>query len=275
MELSDIRIYPVKSVAGIRLDRAKVLPWGLEGDRRWGVVDPQGDVYWSGEHPQYLAVRAAITPEGGLILTAPGLDELHVPPAAGPLVPVGFHGLDEAMLADDAAHEWFTKLLGKPARLVWLDDPTRRRIVEEHHGLPGEVTSFAWDAPLLLVTKDSLRRLDDWILEDALQRQEAPPGPLDVARFRPNVVVDGFEPFEEETWAWVRIGDVDFRVSELCDRCFVTLWDPETRERGKEPLRSLARHHRWDGKTWFGIRLVPKNSGELRVGDRVTPTPGA
>ncbi len=86
------------------------------------------------------------------------------------------------------------------------------------------------------------------------------------------MIVEGFEPFDEETWKWVRIGDVDFRVSELCDRCFVTLWDPDTRERGKEPLRTLARHHRWDGKTWFGIRLVPKNPGELTIGDKVTPT---
>ncbi len=64
---------------------------------------------------------------------------------------------------------------GKPARLVWLDDPSRRRIVEEHHGLPGEVTSSPGTRPLLLVTRDSLRRLDDWITEDALQRQETPP----------------------------------------------------------------------------------------------------
>ncbi|TKK77362.1 MOSC domain-containing protein [Herbidospora galbida] len=271
MKLSDIRIYPVKSVTGIRLDRAQVLPWGLEGDRRWAVVDDKGDGYWSGENPEYLAVRAVNTPEGGLILNAPGLDELRVPPADGPLVPVYFHGLDEAMLAHDDAHEWFTRLLGKPARLVYLDDPNRRHIVDYHGGLPGEVVSFAWDAPLLLVTRDSLTRLDDWIAEGAIERQEEAPRPLDVARFRPSVVVEGFEPFEEDTWTSVRIGDVDFRVSELCDRCFVTLWDPDTRERGKEPLRTLAKHRRWDGKTWFGIRLVPRNLGELAVGDPVVP----
>ncbi|MFC4894653.1 MOSC domain-containing protein [Streptosporangium amethystogenes subsp. fukuiense] len=69
----------------------------------------------------------------------------------------------------------------------------------------------------------------------------------------------------------VRIGEVDFRVSGLCDRCAATIWDPVTQDRGKEPLRTLAKHRRWDGETWFGIRLVPRNLGELRVGDEVRP----
>jgi uncharacterized protein YcbX len=89
-------------------------------------------------------------------------------------------------------------------------------------------------------------------------------------RFRANVVVDSAgRPFEEDHWRRVRIGGVVYRFAEHCDRCLVTLIDPQTLLRGKEPIRTLARHHRWDGKTWFGIRLVPLGAGTLSVGEPV------
>ncbi|GIH78876.1 MOSC domain-containing protein [Planobispora longispora] len=263
MELAEIRTYPLKSTKGISRPSAQVLPWGLEGDRRWAVVDPLGEVFWVGEHPRLLSVSAAETPEGGLHLSAKGMGELKVPPATGDTIPSGPSGLDRAVLAHADAHEWFTRLLGRPARLIRRDDPAGRTVTEESRGL--------WDGPLLLVSRSSLRRLDDWIAEGAMERRERPPAPLDIARFRPNAVIDGAEPFAEDAWTSVRIGGIDFRVSELCDRCAATVWDPSTQDRGKEPLRTLAGHRRWDGKTWFGLRLAPENLGELRVGDEVRP----
>jgi uncharacterized protein YcbX len=257
MRLVDIRIYPVKSGAGCPVTEATVEPWGLDGDRRWAVVDEAGDNLWLGEHPRMASVRAQNVDGGGLLLSAPGMPDLKVPPAAGEPVPVGFTSLDQAIEADDDAHTWFTRLLGRPARLVWLDDPRRRTIDPSHGGLPGEVVSFAWDAPLLLTSAASLRLLDEQIGGDT---------PLDMARFRPNVVIDGAEPYAEDSWSEIRIGEVAFRVSELCDRCAVTTIDPVTLAKGKEPIRTLAKHRRWDGKTWFGIRLVPRNPGRLRLG---------
>ncbi|GII54628.1 molybdenum cofactor biosysynthesis protein [Planotetraspora thailandica] len=287
MRLTDIRVYPIKSAAGFQRESALVYPWGLDGDRRWAVIGEDGENLWLGEFPRMVSVTARGLDDGGLGLAAPGLPGLRVSPATGRAVPVGFSGLDRAVLADDAAHAWFTELLGCPARLVWLDDPRRRSISARHGGLPGEVVSFAWDAPLLLTSEASLRRLDDWIAETAMERQEETPRPLSVARFRPNVVIGGAEPYEEDGWTEVRIGEVDFRVSERCDRCAVTTIDPETQVKGKEPLRTLARHRRWDGKTWFGVRLVPKSAvpndavapedgnpgagAMIRVGDPVTP----
>lgn len=247
-------------------------PWGFAGDRRWAVVDENGEDLWLGEFPRRLTVVARNLDDGGLALTAPGMPDLTVPPAtSGEPVPVGFSGLDRALLAAPEAHGWFTRLLDRPARLVWLDDPRRRSISPDHGGLPGDVVSFASDAPLLLISLPSLKRLDQWIAEGAAERGEQAPPPLDMARFRPSVVVDGSEPYEEDRWAEVRIGEIDFRVSELCDRCAVTTIDPATAVKGKEPLRTLARHRKWDGKTWFGIRLVPRSTGTISLGDPVTP----
>lgn len=272
VQLSDIRIYPLKSGSGSSQKSALVEPWGLAGDRRWAVIGEDGDNLWLGEFSRLLTVVARNLDDGGLALAAPGMPDLTVPAAAGgEIVPVGFTGLDHAVAAAPQAHDWFTRLLDRPARLVWLDDPRRRSISPSHGGLPGDTVSFAWDAPLLLTSRTSLQRLDEWIAAGAAERGEDVPQPLDMARFRPNVVIDGAEPYAEDRWAKVRIGEVDFRVSELCDRCAVTTIHPGTAVKGKEPLRTLARHRKWDGKTWFGIRLVPRNTGTISVGDPVTP----
>jgi uncharacterized protein YcbX len=92
-------------------------------------------------------------------------------------------------------------------------------------------------------------------------------------RFRLDLVVDGEEPFAEDRWSRVRVGDTAYRVSELCDRCALTLVDAVTLATDKEPIRTLARHRAWDGSTWFGVRLVPElppgATGTVAVGDRV------
>ena len=97
-------------------------------------------------------------------------------------------------------------------------------------------------------------------------------------RFRPNVIIDGEadEPFAEDGWPSVRLGAVRFRVSGVCDRCVMTTIDPVSLVRGKEPIRTLAKHRRWDGKTWFGVWLVPDLAGSradavIAVGDDVVP----
>src|SRR5262249_7788963 len=104
----------------------------------------------------------------------------------------------------------------------------------------------------------------------ARTRGEPPPPALVMTRFRPSVVVEGPDaPFAEDDWKAVRIGSVEFRFAEHCDRCVLTTVDPQTRGAGKEPLRPLAKHRRWAGKTWFGIRIVPVTTGRIQVGDPV------
>ena len=111
------------------------------------------------------------------------------------------------------------------------------------------------------------------MVETALERGEEPRDPLAHQRFRPNVVVAGGEPFAEDAWSSVRIGDVPFRTTMVCDRCVMTTIDRDDLRSGKEPIRTLARHRKWDGATWFGIRLTPvlplDPDATVRVGDPV------
>jgi uncharacterized protein len=273
-QLTDIRIYPLKSAAGVRLGSAQVERWGLRGDRGWAIVDVAGRNPWLGEHPGSLAIHAEATEGGGLILHAAGRADLVVlPQECGQPVPLDFPGLSHALAGPAAASGWISEVMGAGLRLVRLPPGVTRPISPEHGGRPGEVTSFAWDAPVHLVTRESLRQLEDWIAQTA-QDDGTGPGqvlPLDAARFRPNLVAEGFPAFAEDQWAGVRIGDIDFRVTERCDRCAVTLYDPATLAKAKEPIRTLARHRAWDGKTWFGIRLVPLAPGRIQTGAPVLP----
>ena len=264
MIVSSLHRYPVKSLRGHSCGQATVDPWGIVGDRRWMLVDRAGEKLWAGRHHQLLSITATVPAEGGLLLSAtPGDSELRVAePVDGERVPVGLRGVGTALAAGEEADAWLSDHLGLDVRLVWLEDPRRRPMSESHGGRAGDVLSFADAAPLLLTTQPSLRRLDDWIAESE--------GALAMERFRPNLVVDGdLPPFAEDRWSRIRVGDVEFRFAELCDRCAVTTIDPDTGRSGKEPLRSLARHRRWDGHVWFGIRIVPVRTGTIALGDPV------
>jgi uncharacterized protein YcbX len=266
-----VRLYPVKALAGVDVAAADVEPWGLRGDRRWMVVVPSGAVLTARERHALLSVRAAPDDEGGVTLEADGSASLRVPPPAGPAdVPVGISRLARATAAGQEADRWLSDVLDEPVRLVWLDDPARRPVSAAHGGRAGDPLSLADAGPLLLTSTSSLAQLESWMRQEASRRGEPEPGALDMRRFRPNVVVDGdLEPFVEDRWRSLRLGEATYRFAEHCDRCVMTTLDPDTVLGGKEPLRTLARHRQWDGATWFGVRLVPTSGGVLAVGDEV------
>jgi MOSC domain-containing protein len=264
--LSEINRYPVKSARGHGVTSATVEPWGLAGDRRWLVVDDDGVLVTAREHSRMLLVRPHLRPDGGLELTAPDAPPLSVDVPDGDLVPVSVWKSElVATLAAPDACAWYSKIVGQPVRLVYLDDPTRRH-PNPAFALPTDYVSFADGYPLLLTTTASLAQLNDWIAEGP----RAEEGPLPMIRFRPSVVIEGTAPFDEDGWRRIRIGAATFRVVKGCDRCVITMTDPDTAARGKEPIATLAKYRRWDGETWFGMSLIPDTPGvEIAVGDEV------
>jgi uncharacterized protein YcbX len=258
----------------VNVDAAAVEARGLRGDRRWAVVDPAGTKVTAREEHALLGLRAEPLEGGGVRLLAADADPLDVtPPRDAAPVPVGFSGQDSARPAGPGADGWLTERLGRPLRLVWQDDATHRPIRPDLGGAPGDGNSLADAAPVHVTSESSLARLNDWVLETALERGEEPRDPLAHQRFRPNVVVAGGEPFAEDAWSSVRIGDVLFRTTMVCDRCVMTTIDSVDLRSGKEPIRTLARHRKWEGATWFGVRLTPvlplDLGATLHVGDPV------
>ncbi|WP_107774165.1 MOSC domain-containing protein [Nocardioides sediminis] len=276
MQITGLATHPVKSTAIRPLASAVVSPRGLADDRSWVVVDADGVTVTAREEHGLFAITAD-TPrtDAGvgrdLRLRADGLPDLDLDHPVGDLVRVRLFSRElQGVPAGDEADTWVRTALGRDdVRLVWCDDPTRRRLNPEF-SRPGDHTAYADGYPVTLASEASLRRLNDWIVEGALERGEEPPEPMPMERFRPNLVVDGDEPFAEDSWAGVRIGDVDFRIAKPTDRCVMTTIDLGSLATGKEPIRTLSRHRQWDHKTWFAISLVPESDGTVRVGDPVT-----
>ncbi|MGW7053664.1 MOSC domain-containing protein [Streptomyces sp. NPDC054887] len=267
--LHAVHVYPVKSVTGYAPGEVRVEPWGPAGDRRWMLVDPAGKVVTQRPQPRLALARAEPLPDGGIRLSAPGREPLVVavpdPGLSGTTGVQLWKDKVEVVEAGAGAHAWFSAYLETEVRLVHLDDPSHRRPVAPAHGKPGETVSFADAYPLLVTSLSSLDALNSLIA----QGDHADEGPLAMSRFRPNAVVDGTAPWAEDGWKRVAIGEVTFRVTEPCARCVVTTTDQRTAERGKEPLRTLARHRRAGDKLLFGQNLVPEVTGTVRVGDPV------
>jgi uncharacterized protein len=256
--VAEVRRYPVKSCRGEDLSVATVEPWGLAGDRRFMLVDGDGAVVTAREHPRLVLVTPQLTAVG-LRLSSPDQDDVavSVPNGDGP-VPVDLWGSKvDAVPVDPAANAWFSQLLGRSVRLVYLHDPTQRR-PNAAYSAPGDLVSLADGYPLHLSSAESLAALN------ALM-----PRPLPMTRFRPNVVVSGADAWTEDRWRLLRIGTVTFRVAKSKDRCVFTTIDPDTAVGGREPIATLARHRRWDGKTWFGVNLIPAGTGTITPGDPV------
>ncbi|MFF4565019.1 MOSC domain-containing protein [Streptomyces sp. NPDC001435] len=265
--LQSIHVHPVKAFRGISLRQAVVEPWGLSGDRRWALIDDGGKVVTQREQPRLALAAAELVPGGGLRLSAPGRESVTVPvPEPSGTVPVNIFGTKvEAVLAEDAASAWCADYLQADVRLVHLDDPATRRPIDPDFALPGETVSFADGYPLLVTTVSSLDALNSLMA----QGDHAHEGPLPMDRFRPSVVVAGTEAWAEDDWSRLAVGDVVFRVAKTCGRCVVTTTDQGTAERGREPLRTLARHRRFGTDLVFGQNLVPTSPGTIRVGDPV------
>ncbi|MGW2868629.1 MOSC domain-containing protein [Kitasatospora sp. NPDC001225] len=277
MHLTGLHVYPVKSMYRLSPDTSVVQPWGLAGDRRWMLADANGRFVSQREDAALARVRTGLLPDGVLTLTTPDGSRIEVPApavAAGdPLADVEVWGTRfRAAEADKETHRWIAEHLGD-YRLVHLDDP-RARPVDPEYSAPGDSVSMADGYPLLLTTTASLDRLNELIAAENPDGHET----LPMERFRPSVVIGGTEPWAEDTWRRIRIGSVTFKVVKPCGRCMITTTDQETGERrGKEPLRTLARHHRLLRKAAFGQNLIPERPagvegdelGTLRLGDEL------
>jgi MOSC domain-containing protein len=269
MHVVSLHTYPVKGCHRVDHDEITVQPWGVVGDRRWLIVDEKGGAVTQREVPALTGLRADLTPDGELRLSLPDRDDLTIAePVVGPLVPISvFAWRGQATLADLAAHEWLTAGLGVPVRLVWQDDPGRRA-PDSPNVRPGDRMMFQDDFPVSLANLASLAALNNLIAESGSVE-----GPLPITRFRPNIVLDGAQPWAEDGWTGrrLRVGEATFHVPEGSGRCLVTTTDQETGERGHEPLRTLGRHRNFDQRLLFATLLVPDGPAPVRVGDRLIP----
>ncbi len=258
--LSEIWIYPVKSLGGIRLPSAQVLERGLALDRRWLVVDQAGKALTQRKFRTMALIDVALA-EDGFWLThrdAPD-DRFFVPFEPANFSPVTVRVWDDtvqAVTVDPAADAWLSKYIGKEVRLVKMPESAARP-VDPTYAKSGENVSFADAYPLLVISQESLDDLNTRLAE-----------PVTMRRFRPNLVVTGIAPYAEDSWTTLRIGTADFVGTEPCSRCIMTTIDPVTAEPGREPLKTLMSYRKQGVEIMFGMNLLAK-AGRISEGDRV------
>ncbi|MEN3608320.1 MOSC N-terminal beta barrel domain-containing protein [Plantactinospora sp. ZYX-F-223] len=277
MRVVSMHTYPVKGCRRMDRDTARVEPWGLDGDRRWLIVDEHGLGLTQRQHRELVTMRAVSRP-GGLTLDAPGLAPLDLAePTDGEAIQVRvYRGRPPAPVraAGPEADDWLNRLLGRPARLVWLGDPTGNLVPWTVPAGSSAELSFADGTPLLLANTASLDAFNEWLLESGSTE-----GPLPMIQFRPNLVISGAAPWAEDEWVGrrIRIGGAMFHGAAECGRCLIATIDQETGQRGREPLWMLAARRNIGKKLLFGLQMTvraepggPAHEGRtVSVGDTV------
>ncbi|XP_010914265.1 uncharacterized protein [Elaeis guineensis] len=285
--VSSIFIYPIKSCRGISVPHAPITSTGFRWDRQWMVVNSNGRAYTQRGEPKLALVEVEVpadsfnedwepTENSYLVIRAPGMDTLKVPLNRKCAVTHGISVWEWSGAAFDEgseASEWFSNYLGKPSRLVRFNATSEIRAVDPKYA-QGHKTMFSDQYPFLLISQGSLNTLNELLKE-----------PLSINRFRPNILVDGCNPFSEDLWKVIKFNKLTFQGVKLCSRCKVPTINQENGIAGVEPTETLMKFRsdhalhlkgKPQGKVYFGQNLVCRESlsaqgkGKIvKVGDPV------
>lgn len=263
MILSEIWIYPIKSLGGIRLKESTVEEQGLKYDRRWMIVDENGKFITQRVNMKMALIDVSFHQEG--LILSHRFNESK--PVIVPYTPLSNHPLQVKVWNDtviartvcDQADAWLTAQLGKKVRIVEMYESTRRPMDPAYANSSNQLVSFADDFPFLLISQASLEDLNEKLTE-----------PVEMMRFRPNFVVTGTDSFAEDSWNQIKIGNVDFKVAKPCERCILTTIDPHTGTKGLEPLKTLSTYRKINKQIFFGQNLIALQNGMVREGDKIT-----
>ncbi|REA57773.1 MOSC domain-containing protein [Dyadobacter luteus] len=262
IQLSQIWIYPVKSLGGVRLKNAQVLREGLKYDRRWMIVGPDGNFLTQRKFPEMSLLKIQMREDGFNIISAKeNCSALFIPYKSE--IKESFevkvwNDVVSAVLVNKEADHWLSERLRMPVRFVAMNENSQRETYVEPTDKRFPIT-FSDDFPLHLISEASL---DD--LNNRLSLQ------VGVERFRPNLVVKGNLPYSEDEWQKFRIGNVMFENISACERCMMINVDQQSGIKSPEPLKTLAGYRRIDKHILFGRNIIVEQTGSIREGDLVT-----
>ena len=255
IKVSELNIYPVKSLRQITLNKSRLDTFGLQHDRRWMVVDNKGYMITQRQQARMCIIQPALH-VNGIELTAQGMNSIVVEyPESNEIIAATVWNDDcQVRDAGDEAAQWLSDFLSVDCRLVYFPDDEIRQ-VDINYANEGDRTAFSDGFPLLLTSQASL---------DDLNRRLATAIPM--KRFRPNLVVTGCNAFAEDKWNKIRIGDIIFRVVKPCSRCIIPNINIETAKKSNEPARTLATYRKTGNNIFFGQNVIAESEGELSIG---------
>jgi uncharacterized protein YcbX len=259
--------YPLKSARGIAVTSLEFDVRGPIGDRRWMLIDATGGFLSQRRFPRMALLRPTLRQEK-LVVEAPGMSALEVdaddsPKPDGVLAARLWRDHLKVRRVGEDADRWFTDFLGVPCSLVMMPDDTHRQ-VDLEYAPAGRTVAFADGFPVLVIGSASLEELN--------RRLHAKGHPaLGMDRFRPNVVLSGGAPHEEDTWKRLVGPGVSLDLVKPCARCVITTVDQDRAIRGREPLATLSEYRQRDRGVLFGQNALHDRPGHLRVGEPMRP----
>ncbi len=255
--LTQINVYPIKSLGGISLSHAHVGKTGLAFDRQLMLIDNKGKFVTARKWPHLLGFQVLLNDDGWIVISPDGANLTISKSQFTCAVDVNIWRYEMlAACADDSINRWFSRVLSQDVRLVSVSNESLRFVENSSQAL-----AFSDGYPLLIIGENSLNELNQRASEQSL-----------MAQFRTNLVFDGAPAFIEDTWQRVKIGSVEFEFVKPCERCVMTtvnMTDYSFRQ-SKEPLATL-KTFRADpkGRLMFGENLVARNHGIISVGDEI------
>lgn len=257
--ISELAIYPVKSMRQIQLQKSELQFGGLKHDRRWMVVDDKGVMVTQRQVARLCLIQPELlNPEVDCSLKIIAVNmpaiKVNVPDGSVARKVIVWEDECNAYDAGNEVAKWLSEFLNIECRLVYFpDDETR--IVDQTYAQPNDQTAFSDGFPILLTTQASLDDLNSRMDES-----------IPMERFRPNIVVSGCEPFAEDDWKTLKAGDITLRIVKPCSRCIIPSIDIASAERSKEPIKTLASYRKRDNNVFFGQNVIADGSGVIETG---------
>jgi uncharacterized protein YcbX len=261
LKISELYIYPIKSLGGIKINSGQITDRGFKHDRRWMLVDKNNYFLSQRVNSKMALFDVSIAPNGLEVVNRATFDEILIPfePQTEEFVNVTiWDDTCTGQVVGYEANKWFSKNLGMPCRLVYMPVDTER-FANPKYTPVDSLTSFADAYPFMMIGRASLDDLNMRL-----------PHKLPVNRFRPNIVFTGGTPYQEDKMDSLTINNIVFRGVKLCARCNITTIDQEIASKAKEPLKTLATFRQRNNDVYFGQNLISEGIGVISVGDELT-----
>jgi uncharacterized protein YcbX len=246
--VTEIWIYPVKSLGGIRLASAKVLPKGLKHDRRWMLIDNENKFMTQRVYPEMALFKLSFVSGSFMIRYKDQSIDLPFSHDKEPISAVVWDDTVKVLELSKEHSDWFSATLGIKCRLVSFPED-KPRPVDPLYSVSNDHVSLADAYPLLIIGEQSLNDLNQRLEES-----------VPMNRFRPNIVFSGGEAYEEDSWK-------NFRINQ--NSCVLTTVNQDTGKKGTEPLATLSTYRKQNNKVYFGQNLLAIDYNEIAEGDQI------
>lgn len=244
---------------GINLDQATLVDTGFKHDREWMLVDNKNKFLSQRELPKMALIKTQIK-DDYLILSNPMGDSIKVPLKASNQNEIKVKVWSDNVWANEAdasINQWLSAEFKRPCKLVQLNQNTQRK-VDPNFAKYNQLVGFADGFPLLIVSESSID-----LLNSKLET------PVEMNRFRPNIVIEGFKAHQEDSLTHIQINGIEFNLAKPCSRCSIPSINQNNADRHPTLLRTLTRYRKQGNEILFGMNALHSKLGIIKAGDTI------